>query len=98
MEYEFDMEAMAKNYEEGMGSEEFEGYDFIRSQVMGARVNAVLIGTFVRRMIDGSYDEVVNAMQKVMALYDADWITEQLENEQFAEEYYEEYYDEDEGD
>ena len=90
MDYEFDMEAMANHYEDDMELEGFEGYEYLQGQFDQTNINTVLAGSFIRRRIDGSYDEVVNLMQKIMALYDGQWIAEQLETEPYLEYYYDE--------
>ena len=97
MEYQFDMDELAVSYEDGMSYEEFEGTEFLRTRFRQTGVSPVLAGIFIRRRIDDSYDEVTNAMQKIMTIYDGDWVAEQLESEPYIENenYEDEYYEED---
>jgi len=104
MNYQFNMDEVAVSYADGMEYEDFSGFNFLTAQFRETNVNPVLAGVFIRRRIDGSYNEVIHAMQKVLALYDSDWINEQqhvapntyFSNEFSEEEYYEEdyYYEE----
>ena len=84
MEYQFDLEQLASDYAEGMEYEDFDGYDFVRNNFRDTNVNPILAGIFIRRVMDNSYDEIIHAMKKVMALYDNDWITEQLTYEPYG--------------
>jgi len=97
LEYHFGLEDLAASYEDGMSYEDFQGHEYLISRFRGTNVNAVRAGIFIRRKIDGSYDEVTNAMMKIITLYDSEWMTNQLENEPYLEEHYEEeeYYEED---
>lgn len=78
MEYQFDMEQLAADYEDGMEYDDFQGYEYLKANFGQGNINPILAGIFIRRIIDGSYDQVIHAMKKVMALYDNEWITEQL--------------------
>ncbi len=104
--YEFDLDEAAANYEDAMTHDDFDAYSHLEGSFGNSEMDRVIIGMFIRRKIDGSYNQVVYAMNKAMHLYDGEWMAEQstitdptyfhFYDDGFDAEYYdeEEYYEE----
>lgn len=105
MNHEYDWDEYVNAYEDGMTYEDFNAFEFLKGITRGSDLDPVLLGVFIRRKIDDSYDEVIYAMNKALNIYDGDWMEAQKSVDpwtyfevNYEEEYYgeeEEYYEED---
>lgn len=100
----FDMDDLADEYAVNMDEPSFDAYRYLLDKFDFTAVDPVLAGVFMRRKIDGTRDEMINAMKKALTLYDKEWYHQvryedptnffELDESEYIGDYEEEYYEE----